>query len=436
MSGSVNIEGPLVIDVVHVAAESQYAKIVALVREAQSSKAPLQRVADRYAVLFTPITIIVCAIAYVVSGDWDRVLAVLAIATPCPLILATPVAILGGMNRSARRQILIRNGGAIENLGAATALLLDKTGTITAGHPEVSRVIPAGTIDANELLRLAAAVEQGSGHLLARTLIAEAQRRDQVGVHAEQVVEYPGQGVEGLADGRRVAIGGRSFVIDRYGETSDVIDRFDVTSGNGASLRAYVVIDGAFAGAIDYADMMRPGISEFLRKLDEAGITHVMLLSGDRDESVGRAAMEAGISEWQGDMLPGDKVSVVKRLMERGEIVAMMGDGTNDAPALTTATIGIALASHGRGIATEAADVILLADDPTRLLDGIRISRRTMNIAKQSIRYGLGISAVGMAFAAAGMIPPMTGAILQEVVDLAVIVNALRASRAPMYGKG
>ncbi len=435
MSGSINVEGPLVILVLHVAAESQYAKIVALVREAQSSKAPLQRIADKYAVLFTPVTLIVCGVAYAISGDWGRVLAVLAIATPCPLILATPVAILGGMNRSARHQILIRTGGAIEALGSATAVLFDKTGTITIGRPEVSQVIPAGTIDENELLRLSAAVEQGSSHLLARTLVSEATQRGQSGSHAVSVVEYAGEGVEGQVEGKIVAIGGRAFVAGRYPSSSADIEQFEHADGEAAALRAYVAIDGVFAGVIEYADMIRPGIAAFVADLRAMGLRHIMLLSGDREENVKAMAIESGIDEWQGDMLPGDKVRVVKQLMSAGESVVMMGDGTNDAPALSTATVGVALASHGRGIATEAADVILLADDPSRLLAGIKISRRTMRVARQSIRYGLGISAVGMAFAAAGMIPPIAGAALQEAVDLAVIVNALRASRGNMYGK-
>jgi P-type E1-E2 ATPase len=192
-----------------------------------------------------------------------------------------------------------------------------------------------------------------------------------------------------------------------------------------------VAINGALAGLIEYADMIRPGMPEFVKRLRAAGIRHVMVLSGDRAENARAVASAVGIDESRGDMLPEDKVEVVKRLVDDGESVVMMGDGTNDAPALSTATVGVALASHGRGIATEAADVILLADDPSRLMDGIEISRRTMRIARQSIWVGLGISAVGMLFAALGRIPPIAGAAIQEVVDVAVILNALRASRAP-----
>lgn len=435
MSGSVNQEGPLVIRVLAVARESQYARIVALVREAQASKAPLQRIADRYAVLFTPLTLIVCAAAYAASGDWSRVLAVLAIATPCPLILATPVAILGGMNQSARRQILLRNGGALEALGSTTAVLFDKTGTITIGRPLVSRVIPVDSIGEADVLRLAAAVEQGSGHLLARTLVREAENRGQAAAPAAAIVETPGRGIEGDVDGVHVAVGARSFIAERYPAARPRIEKADKANGREPTLRAYVAIDGELAGLIEYADMIRPGIPELIVRLRAAGVRHVILLSGDRAENARAVAAAVGIDESRGDMLPQDKVEVVKRLLDEGESVVMMGDGTNDAPALSTATVGVALASHGRGIATEAADVILLADDPSRLMDAIEISRRTMRIARQSIWVGLGVSAVGMVFAALGHIPPVAGAAIQETVDLAVILNALRASRMAPYGK-
>jgi heavy metal translocating P-type ATPase len=435
MSGSVNRESPLVVRVIAIARDSQYARIVALVREAQASRAPLQRVADRYAVWFTPFTLIVCAASYAVSRDWSRVLSVLAIATPCPLILATPVAILGGMNRSARRQILMRNGGALEALGTATAVLFDKTGTITIGRPHVSRVIAVDSVSESDVLRLAGAVEQGSGHLLARTLVAEAEARGQLSPPATDVVEAAGRGVYGRAEGRSVSVGARSFITERHPATRADIEKSESGGDGDAVLRAYVTVDGALAGFIEYADSIRPGMAELIQRLRDADVRHVMLLSGDRAENARAIADRVGIDEARGDMLPEDKVEVVKRLLHDGESVVMMGDGTNDAPALSTATIGVALASHGRGIATEAADIILLADDPSRLMDGIDISRRTMRIARQSIWAGLGISAAGMVFAALGYIPPIAGAATQELIDLAVILNALRASRAPASGK-
>jgi heavy metal translocating P-type ATPase len=433
MSGSINVESPLTVRATAIPEESQFARIVALVREAQASKAPLQRVADRFAVWFTPATVLVCVVAYAISGSWDRVLAVLAIATPCPLILATPVAILGGMNRSARRHILVRSGGALEALARTTAVLFDKTGTITIGRPKVTRIVALDGIPEMRILDLASAVEHGSGHLLARTIIDEAAARGRTIPLASGIVEEPGRGVVGDVDGTHVAVGARSFIAERFPETRRAIQAVD--SSTGAGLRAYVAVDGGLSGVVEYGDQIREGIADLVSSLRKSGVRRVMLLSGDRSENVREVASKVGIDEIRGDMLPEDKVEVVRRLVDDGESVVMVGDGTNDAPALGTATVGVALASHGRGIATESADVILLVDEPARLLDAIGISRRTMRIARQSIWFGLAISVAGMIFATMGKIVPIAGAAIQEVVDLAVILNALRASRPPLYGK-
>jgi heavy metal translocating P-type ATPase len=427
MSGTINQEGPLTVRVTAVAAQSQYARIVQLVREAQASKAPLQRVADRYAIWFTPVTMMVCAVAYVLSRDWDRVLAVLAVATPCPLILATPVAVLGGMNQSARRHILIRNGGVLEALGGITAVLLDKTGTITLGRPRVSQVIPLNSLEETEVLRLAAGVEQFSGHLLARTLVEEAVHRNLRVPYAASVTEAPGRGVEGVVDGSHVLVGAQSFILQRLPDAQDDLDAVHGRDGR-ASLRAYVAVNDRLAGIVEYADMIRPGMKDTIRRLENIGVKQTVLLSGDRAANVQDAAKALGIEAARGDLLPEDKVEAVRELMSRGESVLMMGDGTNDAPALSAATVGVALASHGRGIATESAGAILLADEPRRIVDAILISRRTMRIARQSIFAGLGLSSLGMVAAAAGLIPPVAGALIQEGIDLAVILNALRAS--------
>ena len=427
MSGTVNVEGPLMVRVAAVAAESQYARIVQLVREAQASKTPLQRVADRYAVWFTPVTLVVCGAAYGISGDWDRVLAVLAVATPCPLILATPVAVLGGLNRAARRNVLIRNGGALEALGSIDAVVFDKTGTITIGRPKVSKVTTAGIADERELLRIAAGVEHLSGHLLARPVVEEAIAAGISIPDATGVIESPGAGAEGQVEGSHVLVGSRSFVLERYPETLGAVQRIDGNDG-AAALRAYVVVNGELSGAIDYADMIRPGMRAVIDELSAAGIGRILLLSGDREENVKAVADAVGIATARGDLLPSDKVDTVRQLIGEGRSVLMMGDGTNDAPALSAATVGVALASQGRGIATESAGVILLADEPARIVDVIHISRRTMRIARQSIRVGLGLSAVGMIAAAGGLLAPAAGAIMQEVIDLAVILNALRAA--------
>ena len=426
MSGSANLDGALTIRVLAPARDSQYARIVALVRSAQASKAPLQRVADRYAIWFTPVTLAVCVVAYATSGDWLRVLAVLAVATPCPLILATPVAVIGGINRAARRHIIVRHGTALERLGTATIAVFDKTGTITIGQPRVSRVIQTNGRPPTTVLRLAGAVERSSGHLLARTLVDAAEAAGLTLPAASGVVESPGRGVSGTVDGHRVVVGARSFVLD---ETSMDEARFSAVEPNGAGLRAYVAIDGEVAGIVEYADALRPGVADVLRDLTGTGIRRIMLLSGDHAANARSVAASVGLIDVQGDLLPEDKVRVVRQLVRSGESVLMVGDGTNDAPALSAATVGVALAGHGGGITAEAADVVILIDDLSRVVEAVRISRRTMHIARQCIGVGLGLSGVAMVAAAMGAVAPTAGALLQEAIDLAVILNALRASR-------
>jgi heavy metal translocating P-type ATPase len=426
MSGSGILDGALTVRALAPARESQYARIVALVRSAQASKAPLQRVADRYAVWFTPVTLAVCAIAYLASGDWLRVLAVLAVATPCPLILATPVAVIGGINRAARRHIIMRHGTALERLGTATVAVFDKTGTITIGQPRVSHVIAADGRAVDCVLRLAGAVERSSGHLLARTLVDAAEATGLDLPAASDVIESPGRGVAGTVDGHRVVVGARAFVLDHVADGESAMRRLEPEA---AGLRAYVAIDGDVAGIVEYADALRSGVSDVFRDLGDMGVHRIMLLSGDHAENARSVAAAVGIVEVQGDLLPEGKVAVVRELVRSGESVVMVGDGTNDAPALSAATVGVALAGHGGGITAEAADVVILIDDLSRVAEAMRVSRRTMHIARQCIVVGLGLSAVAMVAAAMGTVAPTAGALLQEGIDLAVIVNALRASR-------
>jgi heavy metal translocating P-type ATPase len=424
LSGSLNIDGPLTLRATAIAGESQYARIVSLVRSAQASKAPLQRLADKYAVWFTPLTLLVCGIAWLASGDATRVLAVLVVATPCPLILATPVAIIGGINRAARSLIVVRHGGALEQLASVTVAVFDKTGTLTVGSPEVMTVAPLGSFASSDVLRLAAAVEHGSGHLLARSVVRAAVEAHLPVITADQIAESPGRGVRGLVDGHDVLVGSRGFVADH---ASAAAAKFDGTF-NGTGLRTFVAVDDMAAGVIEYADQLRPGLSAFFDELRNLGLRHLVLLSGDSVAHTKAVGDAVGITDARGDLLPGDKVAVVEDLARNGRVV-MIGDGTNDAPALTTATVGIALAGHGGGIVAEAADIVILGNEVTRVADAIRIARRTLGIAKQSIWVGLGLSGVAMIAAAAGAIAPIPGALLQEAIDVAVIVNALRTSR-------
>ena len=430
-SGVVNVESPFVIRVTAPASESLYARIVELVRTAQAEKSPIQRTADRWAIWFTPVTLAACAIAWWLSGDPARVLAVLVVATPCPLLLATPVAIIGGINRAARRQIVVRNGTALELLARVDTAVFDKTGTVTLGRPVVEGVAAARAGGEDDVLRLAGAVELGSGHLLARSVVEAAATRGLSLPTVTQVVEAPGQGVTGIVEGREISVGALSYIGRRH---PGAIAGLHAIPLEAAGLRAYITADGAPLGVIAFADRMREGLPEFFARLAPLGLTRTLLLSGDHQANVAPIAAALGISDARGDLLPEQKVEVVRALEREGRHVLMVGDGTNDAPALSAATVGVALAAHGGGISAEAAGVVLLADDVTRVEDAVRIGQRTVAIARQSIIAGLLLSGVAMVVAALGFIPPTAGALLQEGIDVAVILNALRAAQDPRAG--
>ncbi len=444
-SGVVNLQGPLLIAVTRPASESLYARIVELVRTAQTEKAPIQRLADRWAIWFTPVTLVACAFAWWLSEDAGRVLAVLVVATPCPLLLATPVAVIGGINRAARRQVIIRNGTALEQLAKVDVGVFDKTGTLTIGRPDVARITtPSMTVDlggtgasagvgdatAAEVLRLAAAVEIGSGHLLGRSVVDAAAKRGLEVPRAREIRDYAGRGVSGLIDGERVTVGSISLVEELHPATAG---RYPDAAAPREGLRAFVAAGDRALGSIDFADLPRAGLQPFFARLHGLGIKRLVLLSGDHEANVAPVARALGIDEARGDLLPEDKVEAVKALEREGHRVMMVGDGTNDAPALSSATVGVALAAHGGGISAEASDIVLLADDVTRVADAVEIGQRAVRIARQSIGAGLALSAIAMVFAAFGYIAPTLGAFIQEGIDVAVILNALRAAR-PGHG--
>src|SRR5690606_6047608 len=323
------------------AAESQYARIVQLVRTAQASKAPIQRMADRYAVWFTPLTILVCIATWYFSRDPVRVLAVLVVATPCPLILAAPIAVIGGINRLARRQVIVRHGSALEQLAAVDAAVFDKTGTLTLGRPRVSIVRAADGWTADGVLALAGAVEIGSGHQLAASLVEHALASGITLPPAEDIVEESGRGVKGRVDGRVIYVGSRGYVEDRMGGPATVA-AVDSLSGNDG-LEAVVGVDDEVAGVVEFADAARAHAGDAVDALRALGIERTMVLSGDRLAVVSALAASVGVTEVRGDLLPEDKVNAVGELMKEGYRVLMVGDGTNDAPALSAATVGIAV---------------------------------------------------------------------------------------------
>ena len=427
LSGSLNLDAALVIRATHVAAESQYAIIVRLVRSAQASKAPLQREADRWAVWFTPLTLAVCLVAWLLSGDPLRVLAVLVVATPCPLILAAPVAVIGGIDRGARLGLIFRHGTALEQIGRTTVAILDKTGTLTIGRPALIEFDTAGIGDHAALLATIAAVEQGAGHHLARSVVTAALESGHPLPHAEGVTESAGRGVVGRVEGKEVVVGSLAWVTERAPEAGRTFRQATPQQG----LHAFAAIDGRPAGVLRFADRIRPEARRMVGELRDLGLHRILLLSGDHTAHAEEVAHTLGLSEVRGELLPADKLAAVRELQAKGERVLMVGDGTNDAPALSAAEAGVALAAHGGGVSAEAAGLVLLQDDLSHLPLAIRLSRRTVRVARQSIGVGLGLSGAGMVLAAAGLMAPVTGALAQEVIDVAVILWALRAA-APL----
>lgn len=427
-SGVITLDSPFELRATRVAGSSRYALVVRLVRDAQASKAPLQREADRWAVWFTPLTLAACALAWLLSHDPLRILAVLVVATPCPLILAAPVAIIGGIDRGARHGLVFRTGAALEGLGRANAIVLDKTGTLTIGRPEVARVTALDGRTPDELLRLAAAVEVGAGHPLARCVVEASARRGLTPPAARGIVESPGRGVHGEVEGRRVAVGAHGWLADTGADLTALPAPDD-------ELTAFIAIDGRVAGSLTFADALRPDAVQTIARLRALGFEDPILLSGDHQHYVERIARDLGITDARGTLTPEGKLLAIRELQAQGRRVVMVGDGTNDAPALSAAEVGVALAAHGGGVSAEAAGLVLLHDDLGALPLAIRLSRRTLRVARQSIGAGLGLSFAGMLLAGAGILSPVAGACAQEAIDVAVILWALRAS-APLAAAG
>ena len=417
MSGSVNLEGALRARALRPSGQSQYQQIVQLVERARREKPPIQRLADCFAVWFTPVTLVMCAVAYLATGSTGSVLAVLVVATPCPLILATPVAVIAGISRAADIGVIVKHGRAIEQLGLARAVVFDKTGTLTLGHPSVAQVDVLDGIAAPELLRLAAAVEQLSSHHLGRAVVEAGRAQFPSLPPVAGFRETPGRGVSGRVGGRLVSVGSPRYLRD---------ENVPLADGSSDGTAAYVAIDGRLAGTIEFADRIRHQVPALLQRLTVLGVTETVMLTGDREAPAQAIAAQAGIRTVRANLLPGDKVAAVRELTARHGNVVMVGDGINDAPALAAATVGVAMGAYGTAISAEAADVVLLIDDIARLGDAMAISRRMRRIALQSIGVGLGLSFALMVIASTGHITPAAGAVMQEALDAAVILNALR----------
>ncbi|GGM32187.1 hypothetical protein GCM10012279_58870 [Micromonospora yangpuensis] len=404
------------------AARSTYAGIVRLAEEATARKAPMVRLADRYAAVFVPFTLLLAGLGWLLSGDVVRAVAVLVVATPCPLLLATPIAIVSGLSRVARRGVLVRDGGSLELLGRARTLLLDKTGTLTAGRPRAAETVVAPGGDRDEVLRLAASVEQLSPHVLAAALVGQAHERGLALTEPTGVTEEPGRGVSGRVGGRLVRVGQLDGELPEW--AARVRDRAE-SAGNST---VWVSDDTGPIGAVLLEDPVRPDAAQTLDRLRQAGLTRLVMLTGDRPGTADRVARAVGVDEALARCTPAEKVQRVQAEARRATTV-MVGDGVNDAPALAEAHVGVAMGATGATASADVADAVLTVDRLDRLADAVEIARYARRIAVQSATVGMGLAVLAMLVAAAGRLPPVAGAFLQEGIDVVVILNALRALR-------
>jgi heavy metal translocating P-type ATPase len=469
LSGSVNLDGVLDVRATRRAANSHYAQIVHLVEDAQQRKAPIHRLADRYAVVFTPLAILIAGIAWALSGDSLYALAVLVVATPCPLILATPIAIMSGIDRAARLGLIIKSGATIEQLGEVDVAVFDKTGTLTLGTPQLVDIAladasasPSGStgkrlahMDAETGLQLAASVEQFSAHILARAVVEAARQRGLALLPVRNVAEVPGKGVRGYVT---LPVGSQLAVHPRAGSASGTAagegPAFTVAIGNRTFMRhlaiqipeplasvrelraaqgqiaSFLAIDRQIRGLLVFADVARPELARLVPELKDAHVGATVLLTGDGQAVAQRVAAHAGVDRVVAQCLPEQKVQAIEELLAQRKRVLMVGDGVNDAPALARATVGVAMGSQGLTASASVADAVLLSPDILKIASAVRLGRRVMRIAREGIWIGMGLSFIAMGFAAYGFIPPAAGAILQEGIDVVVILNALRAGRA------
>jgi len=422
-SGATNAGDAIEIRVERRAEDSTYSAIVKLVEASRRSKARIARLADRYAIGFLLLTLAIALGAAILSGDMARIVAVLVVATPCPLILAVPVALAAGTSKAAKAGVLVKGAGPLEILADASVAVFDKTGTLTAGDPEVVSIdAPEGP---DRILHLAASLDQASSHVVGRAIVKEAQRRRLALSRPTDVSERPGAGISGLVDGIRVSVGG-----DNYFTPDGRPSR--PTEGKGR-MQAKVFIDGRLAGEIGFEDRLRGDAVDLVAKLRKLGFGRIVLASGDERSVAAAIAGSLSLDAVEARLSPAEKVEVITRermaSKRMGGKVLMVGDGVNDAPALAAADVGIAVGATNLAAAAEAADIVLIRNDLNRIASAIDIARRSRAIAIQSILAGIGLSLVAMIFAGAGFLPPVTGAMLQEVIDVAVILNALRALR-------
>jgi len=417
-SGTANAGDSFELRALRPAAESAYAGVVRLVQAAESQRAPFVRLADRFAILMLPFTAIVAGAAWAISGEAVRAVAVLVVATPCPLILAAPIALISGVARAARVGVIVKGGGVIEQLGRARTVLFDKTGTLTRGAVEIERIVPIDGMAGDALLAMAASIEQYSVHVTAGAVVRAARERGLLLLEATEIVETPGRGVRGRVGAAVVSVGGAH-------------DGASVALEDGEPGRMVIAvwIDDALAGEIIMSDPVRPEAVGLIGRLRRAGVRRIAMVSGDRQDVASALGAALGLDAVYADQTPEDKLNVVRGMRTSPDLgpVIMVGDGINDAPALALADCGIALGAAGATVSSDTADAVITVDRIDRVADALEIGRRSLRIARESVIVGIGLSGAAMLIAAFGYLPPIAGALVQEAIDVTVILNALRA---------
>lgn len=425
LSGTVNKDASIQAKALRTSAQSQYEQIIGLVRAASSSKSPMIRLADAYSVPFTIIAFSLASIAWLLSGDPVNALAVLVVATPCPLLIATPVAIVSGISRSARDGIIVKDGASLETLSRVNVLAFDKTGTLTINRPTITAIKPHG-VSENYLLQHVASAEQSSSHLLANTIVEYARRKKIKLFSITDVSEQVGGGILAKYKQQDIYIGKLSFL-----RSKGVSIPQEENESN--STAVYAGIGKKYIGKIEFSDPLRKNANTTLDRLRKLAVDKIIMLTGDKQIVANNIAKQVGIKDVHSDLLPIDKLHVIQSHRQQKEVVAMVGDGVNDAPTIAAADVGIALGAKGSTAASESADVVIMLDNISKVADSISIAKRSVLIAKQSIFVGIGLSIVLMVLASLGKIPPVYGALLQELVDVAVILNALRALNGGLF---
>ena len=422
LSGAINLDGTVTAKALRAAADSQYEQIVKLVRQAAASKAPFVRMADRFAVPFTLISFAIAIAAWLLSGDSLRFLQVMVVATPCPLILAAPIAIISGMSRASKAGIIVKNGTALERLANARSFAFDKTGTLTHGKLKVASVETHGKFTEADVVGAAAALEKGSNHIVASAIVNRADELKLKLAKIKHVQETAGQGLHGGVSGHQVLVGRASFLVDQ-----GVVVSAAAKTSSTKQTSTLVAIGGELAGTIYFEDEVRADSKATIEYLLAHGVEDTYLITGDNEATAQKVAKAVGIPlrDVVAHALPIDKLKTVERVAKPP--VVFVGDGVNDAPVLVAADVGIALGAKGSTAASESADIVIMLDDFGKIADIHAIARRTFKIARQSILVGIGLSVVLMAVFATGKFSPVVGAVVQELVDVVVIFNALRA---------